>query len=198
MQIKTPEQLLAYIREAHPSGNIVLVVASGDFGKVVDLKIDPNFEPPYLAFDIYVDKLDVDRELSLRYYSTSLKGIPRSRSLLDMNVPENGYNDWKLFTTIEEAEEYSRSARSSSNRFEIDREYTYSPTIGHRTNKPMKCIFYDTQLRTAILHNDEAMISVHDNELKEGNFIPVVNDFDDVDDFDQFASYGMVICPNRF
>ena len=39
----------------------------------------------------------------------SKSGAMRQRSTLDMNIPENGYNDWRVFTTKKEAEEYIQS-----------------------------------------------------------------------------------------
>jgi len=40
-------------------------------------------------------------------------GHMKQRSLNDMNIPENVYNDWRVFTTKEEAEAYNLPAKKT-------------------------------------------------------------------------------------
>ena len=98
MRITNVEQLVQHFRECHTTKveNFTLYVASREH-KLIDIINSP--QPPIIGKTLW-SKTDF-----INWFDPKQNKI-RSASLLDMNIPENHYNDWWAFTTLEEAGAY--------------------------------------------------------------------------------------------
>lgn len=75
-----------------------LYIASRKFNHVdvMDFTVTPTIVDGILYSPTYIGIM----------YHVNEYGEPETRSTLDMNIPENHYNDWRCFTTREEADAY--------------------------------------------------------------------------------------------
>lgn len=106
MQIKTVRELQATINGHfhHVEGPLVLFFASNKFGSVEERQIEYK---PIIGYSDMHDYSGISTERDLFFYWREPgKDYQRQCSLLDRNIPENGYNDWRIFTNREEAENY--------------------------------------------------------------------------------------------
>lgn len=99
MRIETIEQLREYLKDEDRKdwSNTNLYVASFEFN-CTESPIHITSEP-FIGSTIYSPDY-----VGIIWCDES--GRIQSRSLRDMNIPENNYNDWRCFTSFEEAENY--------------------------------------------------------------------------------------------
>lgn len=103
MRIETIEQLRKYLKAGFREGwaNTSLYVASAEFDHIND--------PIHITSEPFIGSTIFTPDYTGIIWKNNYGNI-QSRSLDDMNIPENHYNDWRCFTTLEEAEAY-RSMR---------------------------------------------------------------------------------------
>lgn len=164
MQIKTLNELREFLREfeINTSNNKNLWAASCKFNYVEDLKLDPNRMAPCLGLSNFGrEEIDIGRDLFLHFYSVGTEH-QRAKSLLDMNVPENGYNDWRLFTTKEEAEKHANPLK-----WELGAIYKVADQRKRESywglGGELECVFVDDELEKCLLKNHKGLhlLSIH-------------------------------------
>lgn len=153
MQIKTLKELQTVLASFEKNRSGDLWVASTKFKYIEQLNINHEF-PARIAFSNFGD-LDIDRDLFLAFFKNGY-GVIFQRFLLDMNIPENGYNDWRLFSSAEEASAYVKPLK-----WELGAEYGF---IDPRRREmhwglggTLKCVHVDDELEQAVVKNHKGL-----------------------------------------
>lgn len=151
--LKNANELSAVISEHFRlnTGPLVLYVASPKFNEISEHHM---VFKPIIGFHDHHTYNDMMSERDLFLFWNE-EGQPHLRqfSLLDRNMPENGYNDWRVFTNKSEAEEYVNPAQWEV--WEVGNVYIQKAEPRQSWNIPghLECVFIDHIAKQVVLRN---------------------------------------------